>query len=834
MDAQDESYPKPDLNAADEVSFVHLGANNIFLGPVGDIAGRDIYKQTIHQHFYEPLDLEKRRRLEQECLRITASRYHQAWEHAIDLDLKIDSAIMEAIWASQLVPFMGDEFHLLFESQSELANNQTTVTSLFDLFARSNTWLLTGEPGCGKTTLLYKLAYDQAQISLDSQGALHTPLAASRPKSKEHLPVLLDLSAYDYDGTTPILELLQVSWIGDSLGLELKDYLEMRTALILIDGIDVVPNTLQSQAVHEVRELVAQFPGNQCIVATRRYSLNNDLGFPKCTVEPLSPTQSRLLLERYLGTSATALYQYFEKQLDELLWLTHNPYTLLMLASVPPTAKEIPANLADLLYRFTRRLFARELKRKENRRYMEELVREKLARFAYDMTRSGKNILEVDTQSEVADAGYQGISNQQVIELGKNTGILRTSPEGDQVQFAHSILQAYYAALEIKKLREQDKRPLPDSLSLEALTPADVTFPRTQLFTRPQMGENPWDCPMPLLQRNRWYQSMRMLAWMAQDREALFEEMLGVNPILVADLLASDDFQSQRNLLERVRNSLLSILSNRGEPKRVRLTAAYWLGLLGDPRIVQHDMVFIPGVHDFAMGAIDQGSNGSDRNKVAIEDFYVDKYLVTNAQFKKFIEDGGYSRRELWSKAGWEWIKSLGRTWPTYWEDEHFNLPNAPVVGVSWYEAASYSHWRGMRLLTEAEWEYLATYNPATAQKQVYPWGDQFHEDAANLMKGEYTFRTTPVGMYPAGANAWGVYDLAGNVWEWLSSLYLPYPFNPSRTEDEGQEGWRCLRGGSWSFDSKPGASGTVRFSGDPKSVEHFNRGFRCARSASP
>jgi formylglycine-generating enzyme required for sulfatase activity len=144
---------------------------------------------------------------------------------------------------------------------------------------------------------------------------------------------------------------------------------------------------------------------------------------------------------------------------------------------------------------------------------------------------------------------------------------------------------------------------------------------------------------------------------------------------------------------------------------------------------------------------------------------------------------------------------------------------------LSWSDARTYCRWSGKRLPTEAEWEWAAK-GPAA---MLYPWGNQ----AANATLANYGLTigdTRRVGMYPPSPS--GLNDTAGNVWEWTSSLYVPYPYMP----DDGQEnpttaGKRVLRGGSWR-DGPENLRTVNRDAGTEPDFPLDNVGFRCARSA--
>jgi iron(II)-dependent oxidoreductase len=234
------------------------------------------------------------------------------------------------------------------------------------------------------------------------------------------------------------------------------------------------------------------------------------------------------------------------------------------------------------------------------------------------------------------------------------------------------------------------------------------------------------------------------------------------------------------------------------------------------------------------------------RHTVDVGEFEIDAGPVTNGEFLRFVEDGGYERAEHWPEETWEFIGGIGVRLPASWSmspdgeisvkefDLSRVLPKAePVFQVSAHEAEAYARWAGKRLPTEAEWEKAATWDARRWRKFAAPWGDRPWEPGlANL--GPRLFGATEVGSRPGGVSPSGCHQMLGDVWEWTSTEFSAYPgFEPFPYEEYSvpffDKGYRVLRGGSFATHPDIGRA-TFRNWAYPD-LRHIFAGFRCARS---
>ncbi len=298
-----------------------------------------------------------------------------------------------------------------------------------------------------------------------------------------------------------------------------------------------------------------------------------------------------------------------------------------------------------------------------------------------------------------------------------------------------------------------------------------------------------------------------------QNEDALAHD--AANPLLrdgyVFDLVLEHERQHQETLAY-----LLHLLD---PTQKTRPTDVHSLlnSSLNSSPVVAPEMIIIPA------GSVLIGAHGNSfaydnerpAHKVELDAFRIDKLLTTNADYLRFIEADGYTRREFWTEESWTWREKENVTAPLYWQqtsdgfttrtmfDQAAPLDSQhPVCGVSWFEADAYARFMNKRLPTESEWEKAAAWDETNDKKRRFAWGDEEADDTRGNF-GSRLWSTTPVGAYPNGASPYGCLDMNGNVWEWTSDAFAGYDGFQAFPYPEYSQEWfdgdhRVLKGGSW------------------------------------
>jgi formylglycine-generating enzyme required for sulfatase activity len=306
------------------------------------------------------------------------------------------------------------------------------------------------------------------------------------------------------------------------------------------------------------------------------------------------------------------------------------------------------------------------------------------------------------------------------------------------------------------------------------------------------------------------------------------------------------DVRRESLSITHVAGWLAELLSRGALPPKERACAGAVLTRLGDPRpgvglgpdgLPAIDWVEVPA-GPFPMGSTSRESPWDDERpgfecRLIRKPYRIARYPITVAQYQAFVDAKGYEERRFWTQAGWTWRKKEGIGGPEDYSPV-FQTLNHPRGGVSWFEAVAFCRWLSerlkeeVRLPSEAEWERAARHT----DRRKYPWGnaEEEYKERCN-MSDTGIGHTSPVGMFPGGDSPCGAADMAGNVYEWCRTKWIPNYEDYERRADDDPEGGksRALRGGAF-FDSLDSVRCAFRFWNFPV-YRYRNFGFRVVAS---
>ena len=289
------------------------------------------------------------------------------------------------------------------------------------------------------------------------------------------------------------------------------------------------------------------------------------------------------------------------------------------------------------------------------------------------------------------------------------------------------------------------------------------------------------------------------------------------------------------------------------------LIAAFSLLIAHCSLLIAHaeDMLLIPE-GEFIMGSgerdgrlgIDYGVDEIPQRKVFVKDFYIDKYEVTNAEYREYLNYLVQNRVRL------PFYEDIGIPIPEDWRypektvsqllSYKEGMENHPVSDVDWYMASGYCQWKGKRLPTEEEWEKAAR----GTDGRKYPWGNEDNKGYANTRgqktedekmrryEDEKNLSTSAVGSFQGDVSPYGMNDMGGNVAEWTSSLYRPYSGSPVAEREAFKREFYVVRGGSYLINAHESARASARYymlpTRMPRAADAWHGdgmvGFRCAK----
>jgi len=467
-----------------------------------------------------------------------------------------------------------------------------------------------------------------------------------------------------------------------------------------------------------------------------------------------------------------------------------------------------------------------------------ESLRRALQRLAYEVHKkrghAGEGEAAQITETELWEALNRErpkewrVDDREVREYLKNRSGILLGESPTTYKFPHRSYQEFMAACHLRTTGFP-------KLQVEELEAAPLLWREVFLFTAGQAADTPYAV---------WGLLETLVPKAPKGRPKVvdprFEHALCAGLALEETGLWQRVEEHNESKLEKIRKWLQKALERGALSPVDRAAAGRVLGRLGDKR---KGVAFVrKGVPQIEWVEIPPGPflMGDDKRKVSLRHgFRIGKYPVTNAQYRAFVEDGGYTEawRHCWTEEGWRWKTKENRESPDNRLPESWLLPNYPRVRVTWYEAWAFSRWLGEKrgepifLPTEHQWERAAR----GSDGREYPWGD---EPDASLMNIEDTGIASPcaVGIFPKGKSAEGVLDLSGNVWEWTADPLEPKP-NDQLAERPADLAvlpgvGRVLRGGSVSFTAS-WARSAYRFHDFPW-IGFRGGGFRLLLSSAP
>jgi formylglycine-generating enzyme required for sulfatase activity/MinD-like ATPase involved in chromosome partitioning or flagellar assembly len=756
----------------------------------------------------------------------------------VDLDTKTQVEITEAEKEE------GNQCHSSFSERAV-----RPLTALEAVIANRRSVLL-GDPGSGKSTFVNYLAYCLA-------AGLSDHLPGWLEVETDALPVVVTLRDFARNLPDPLPGRAEPSHLSDFIVARLEtqglgfavdsvyQLLEEGQVLLMLDGLDELPTVTQQAFVHDaVTALARRYPDNRYLVTCRVLSYQPpatpdapDLRLTGFSTFELAPFD-RAKIDRFIEAWYAELAQTGVVRIEDATGLAHqlkeavrrpdlwhlafNPLLLTVMALVHTHKGRLPYARA-MLYEDTVDILLwrweqvkaggrgdapriRQLLLQAGRTDVD--LKRVLAQLAYeahaqarpeDYYEAPTDIGELRLQKAIASLkeGDFNWARQVIQTMTLRAGLLlERAPE--VFTFPSRMFQEYLAGIHLASLPNFVQQAC-------KLADQEGTWREVILLAAGRMVYRLEDTARPLAlvgelcsARTADDELSWRKVWLAGD--VLLE--MGVNRVT--------DSALGRDLLARVQARLVDLLEGGHLSPRQRTAAGDTLGHLGDPRL------------DFAWcevpaGPFVMGSDGDDaladedegpQHEVRPPAFRISKYPVTNAQYAVFVQDGGYTekRRECWTEYGWHWKGN--RATPDAIDDV-FELPNHPVVEISWYEVVAFCHWLTERLRTageigpeeavmlpsEVQWEKAARGNDG----RRFPWGDEASPDRANYDATGIS-GTSAVGCFPGGASPYGVLDMSGDTWEWCRTKWQENYVDYRDDNDLEGEARRVVRGGA--FDS--------------------------------
>ncbi|MBI3242375.1 MAG: SUMF1/EgtB/PvdO family nonheme iron enzyme, partial [Chloroflexi bacterium] len=612
-----------------------------------------------------------------------------------------------------------------------------------------------------------------------------------------------------------------------------------RGCLLLLDGVDEVSPEQRAQVREAVEGLVVDYglAHNYYLITSRSMAYRGAVEFAEfeqLEVQPLNRAQRDDLLRYWCDAIypadeaaryAADLSASIEHSDDRVRQLARTPLMVSIFVLVYyHNRRRLPNQRAEFYYRATRVLVSETHKANapdypEWERLSVETRIDHLKRAAYELyTRNAQSA----TADELADwlkdeSGFEGEkeSAKEFLAAAANRSGLLEERGGQYGFFTHKTFHEFLAGLYVA---QNKRKEWPGLLAKRA---PDDQWQEVILLAAGSLAYlNAEDA-------NDFVELLGRLG--ADDRDLLRLAGLERAALAQADFPHDRAQKHRKVLISRLETLMVEAQLNPAQRRPLGLA----LAALGDPRFtsLQPEFVKVEG-GAFLMGTNDdeaerlkaQEADSWDDEKpqhhVDVSEFAIGKYLVTNVEFRRFVDDKGYDTETYWPGDSWKWrtgtlepnlsiyedekLRKQVEDWlkgrpkekrhqPFYWDDPQWNADNLPVVGVTWYEADAYCRWltaklraaglvtsaQTVHLPTEAQWEKAARTPPPApplakntpGEGRLWPWGDEWEANKCNSSESNFS-GTTPVGMYPNGASGCGALDMVGNVWEWCADWW--------------------------------------------------------------
>jgi formylglycine-generating enzyme required for sulfatase activity len=739
---------------------------------------------------------------------------------------------------------------------------ETRPLGALEAVLANRSMVLTGEPGGGKTTFVHHLAHCLAAHLAEPQRKWLEHLPGWTDKAT--LPVVVLLRDFARGLPDPLPPRAEPShlwrFIAQRLASQklafaskpIEQALERGYALVLLDGLDEVPTVAQRAFVRDaVAALAGRYPNSRYLVTCRVLSYQPPAAhgargapdlrlaeFPSFELAAFDETKiDRFIGAWYgelavLGVVPTQDADGLARQLRQAvrrpdLWqLAPNPLLLTVMALVHTHKGRLPDARAMLyedtvdilLWRWEQIKAGGQTETVQLRQLLLQAGRTDvdLKRALWQLAFEAHVQTQGDGQDALADIGE--------LKLQKALAALK----GDDANWARQVMEAMKLRAGLLLERAPEVFTFPHRTFQEYLAGAHLASQANFARQACKLAE------AGALWREVILLAVGRLVYLAGDIDkplALAGELCPEHPAegepgwrkawLAGDVL--NEMGAQRvcdsalgcDLLARVRARLVGALAS-SLPPRERAEAGNTLARLGDPRAGVGlradglpDMVWceVPA-GAFTMGSKDDSlafaGKETPQHQVKLPAFRISRYPVTNAQYAAFVQDEGYTERwrPCWTREGWAWKKD--RTAPDTYGGV-FDLPNHPVVMVTWYEAVAFCRWlterlraatvirpdQAVTLPSEAQWEKAAR----GTDGRIYPWDGKLDPNHANYSETNIG-ATSAVGCFPAGASPYDALDLSGNAWEWCATKWQD-SYKDYR-DDNALEGnaARVLRGG--------------------------------------